>query len=93
MELKKVLINSGKFVNGFQLEFNNGFNSTYTPWVGGRGGSQETWDVPTGEYITQIEIRSGWYIDAITFITNTGNKSPMFGEGGGGYHLYTLPPG
>ena len=47
--------------------------------------------VPNGEFVNQIEYRSGDRIDAINFITNKGNKSPHFGGTGGGYHLVTIP--
>ncbi len=49
------------------------------------------WDVPEGEYIKQIEVRTGNAVDAITFITNTGKKSPQFGGNGGGYNLINIP--
>ena len=40
--------------------------------------------VPNSQSITQVVYRSGSLIDALTFITNKGNKSPRFGGGGGG---------
>jgi hypothetical protein len=49
--------------------------------------------VPAGQYITQIEYRSGDRVDSITFVTNTGAKSPHFGGGGGVYTLETFPDG
>ncbi len=49
------------------------------------------WSVPEGEHIKQIELRTGGAVDAITFITNTGVKSPQFGANGGDYHLITIP--
>jgi hypothetical protein len=30
----------------------------------------QEWSVPAGEYITKLEINSGWLIDGITFITD-----------------------
>ena len=65
----------------------------YTPAEGGQGGSPSEWDVPEGQYIEQIEYRSGDRLDAITFVTNKGVKSPVFGGGGGSYHLETFPEG
>ena len=49
--------------------------------------------MPAGQYIHQIEYRGGDRVDSLTFITNTGVKSPYFGGGGGTYHLETLPEG
>lgn len=49
--------------------------------------------VPHGEYIAQIELRTGGRIDSLTFVTNKGNKSPKYGGDGGYYHLVTLPEG
>ncbi len=57
------------------------------------GGSPDVWDVPAGQYIHQVEYRSGAGVDAITFITNTGLKSPTYGGGGGSYKLITFPEG
>lgn len=42
-----------------------------------------------GEYITKFHFRDGAWIDAIQFETNTGRKSPMFGNANGG-HASTL---
>ena len=67
--------------------------TVYTPAQGGQGGAPSEWAVPEGQYIAQIEYRSGDRLDAITFVTNTGLKSPSFGGGGGSYHLETFVPG
>lgn len=47
------------------------------------------YDIGPGEYITKFHIRNGAWIDAIQIETNTGKKSPMFGNPNGG-HLSTL---
>lgn len=43
----------------------------------------------TGEYITKFLIRNGAWIDGIQFETNTGRRSPFYGNANGG-HLSTL---
>lgn len=65
----------------------------YTPAQGGLSGVLAEWAVPEGQYVTQIQYRSGYCLDSITFVTNTGLKSPYFGGGGGSYHLETFVPG
>lgn len=62
----------------------DGVRKEYTPEVGGTGGGAAEWDVPEGQYIHQIEYRSGEEVDSLTFITNIGIKSPYFGGVGGG---------
>lgn len=78
---------SGQNIDNFQILLGDGVNTLYTPAKGGQGGSPHTWDVPEGQHITQVEYRSGDRIDSLTFVTNTGTKSPTFGGGGGSYHL------
>ena len=48
--------------------------------------------MPSGEYITQIEVWSSVLIDSINFITNKGSRSGRRGGSGGGYFLYTAQP-
>ena len=60
MTERKVLIRFGEYVDSIQfLLSDDGVNLSYTPYAGGFGGSAHEWDVPYGEYITQIEVRSG----------------------------------
>lgn len=89
-DVRKVLIRSGSEVDSIQFWVSDGINSFYTAAHGGTGGSPKIWEVPTGEHITQIEVRSGARIDALTFITDKGTKSPQYGGNGGSYKLVTL---
>lgn len=89
----KVLLRSGKEIDQIQIFLSDGVQNLYSPRFGGGGGGDRTWEVPKGEYVTQVEYRSGDRLDALTFITNKGTKSPTFGGGGGGYHLMTIPTG
>jgi hypothetical protein len=91
MELRRVHIRSGLEVDNLQLLISDGVTERYTEAVGGTGGSEYSWQVPEGEHVTQIEIRSGYRIDSLTFITNKGIKSPKYGGDGGDYHLLNIP--
>ena len=69
----------------------DGVEYEFTGDYGGSGGSYKTWKVPTGEYITQIIIRTGSRVDALQFITNKGNTSPYYGGNGGSKKTLTVP--
>jgi hypothetical protein len=60
--------------NGFALQ---------GPRHGGGGGSESSFDLAEGEFITRIEGRSGSEVDQLTFTTNKGNKHGPYGGGGG----------
>ena len=93
MNVLKFLIRHGSRIDRIQLLLGDGVRKEYTPAQGGTGGGPAEWEVPAGQYIHQVEYRSGAGVDALTFITNTGIKSPSFGGGGGGYKLVTFPDG
>ena len=85
---------TGTECDNIQIELSDGITFMTTPKFGGTGGSdREPWSVPEGEYITQVEQRSGERTDSLTFITNKNNRSPQFGGNGGTYHLTTFPEG
>jgi hypothetical protein len=83
----KFIIRHGATVDNIQILLGDGVKKAYTPARGGSGGSSSEWVVPVGQFVQQIEYRSDRYVDSLTFITNTGAKSPSFGGGGGNYHL------
>lgn len=89
----KFIVRHGTNVDNIQILLGDGVKKVYTPAKGGQGGAPTEWSVPDGQYVEQIEYRSGDRLDAITFVTNTGLKSPSFGGGGGSYHLETFPDG
>lgn len=89
----KFLIRHGSNIDNLQILLGDGVKKFYTPAQGGSGGSAAEWSVPDGQFVEQIEYRSGDRLDSVTFITNTGEKSPHFGGGGGSYHLETFPEG
>ncbi|CAI5758590.1 unnamed protein product [Candida verbasci] len=57
--------------------------------IGKETNNYSTFKVPPGEFVTEFNVRNGAWVDAIQFITNKGNKSPMFGNANGG-HLSIL---
>lgn len=93
LDAVKFIIRHGTAVDNIQILLGDGVRKIYTPAQGGQGGSISEWSVPDGQYIEQIEYRSGDRLDAITFVTNKGVKSPVYGGGGGSYHLETFPEG
>ncbi len=92
MELRRVHVRSGAELDNIQLFLSDGVAQQFTSAVGGLGGGAAVWSVPDGEFVNQLEYRSGDRIDSITFITNKGNKSPKFGGDGGSYHLVNILP-
>jgi hypothetical protein len=88
--LRRVHVRSGSELDNIQLFLSDGITQQFTSAVGGLGGGESVWSVPDGEYVDQIEYRSGDRIDSLTFITNKGNKSPKFGGSGGSYHLVNI---
>jgi hypothetical protein len=93
-DLQKVIVINQTYVKGLQLLLTDGVTSEYTTLAGGTQGNVLTWDVPEKEHIVQLEYRSGWYVDSITFITNMGHKSPKFGASeSGDYSMVTFPTG
>ena len=93
MQVKKVLVRHGRLIDSLQFLVSDGVDFEYSPRFGGLGGDYDEWTVPDGEYITQVEVRSGSKLDSITFITNKGTKSDKYGKNGGSYKLITFPTG
>jgi len=89
--LQKVLLRTGANIDNIQLMLGDGVKTKYTPSVGGVGGGPQVWQVPDGEFVTQVEYRSDKYLHGLTFITNKGHKSPAFGSNIGDYHIITIP--
>ena len=51
------------------------------------GRNVEEFDIPEGQHIKSVILRSGWYIDALGFVTNTGTSFQVGGHGGGERHM------
>jgi hypothetical protein len=90
MDLRKVLVRSGTEIDRIQLTIGDGINQVISPNQGGTGGGDNEWTVPDGEFVSQVEIRYGKRVDSLTFITNTGKKSPQYGRNGGGYYMLRI---
>ena len=60
---------------------------------GGKGGGENFFDVPMGESIKQVIVRSGTMVDSLQFVTDKGTKSQKFGGKGGSKHVETVPDG
>lgn len=91
MNAVKFLVRHGAGIDNLQILLSDGVKNVFTTAQGGQGGSLTEWAVPSGQFIEQVEYRSGDRVDSLTFITNKGVKSPYFGGGGGSYHLVTFP--
>jgi hypothetical protein len=50
-------------------------------------GSPFGWSVPKGQWITEVAIQSGQYVDAIQFITNKLQVSAKIGGNGGSLNM------
>ncbi|KIM42915.1 hypothetical protein M413DRAFT_444535 [Hebeloma cylindrosporum] len=80
-------------INGIQLVYDFQ-GQTFSTGCWGRPwgvGTQKSFSLRPGEFITKVEGRCGWYIDQLRFITNTGRQSDRFG-GQGGIYFEWLPP-
>lgn len=89
----KFVLRHGAGIDNLQIVLGDGVRNLVTPAQGGNGGGPAEWVVPAGQYVQQVEYRSGDRVDSLTFVTNKGVKSPYFGGGGGSYHLETFPDG
>ena len=85
---------SSYLINRFQLILGDGIEEMRLPSHGWEEGDRsETWRVPAGEHITQIEYYWDNSVRSITFITNKGNKSPVFGQRQGQTEIINIAPG
>jgi hypothetical protein len=71
--ITKVLVHANQFIVSLQFQLIDSTGVvTLTQNYGGMAGPTLEFNVPNGEYITQVEINSGTLIDGLTFITNKG---------------------
>ena len=59
MNSLKFLLRSASRIDKLQILLGDGVRKEYTPAQGGNGGRPEEWEVPAGQYIRQVEYRSG----------------------------------
>jgi len=85
MEIRKIKIWSGQRVDAIQIVYANpGKEDVWTNEYGHRditGGSESTFELGAGEYITSIEGKADAGIYSLTFVTNKGTRSSKFGVG------------
>ena len=84
-------ISSSNLVNKYQMILGDGIDKMFLTAHGGTGGKPTAWNVPQGEKIASIEYYYDKYVNALTFITNKGNKSPTFGSKVGKTAMVNIP--
>ncbi|CAL4240635.1 unnamed protein product, partial [Meganyctiphanes norvegica] len=77
-----------QIVGGLGLFFSDGNKKMY-----GNQETQETYEfnINPEERIVKIEASSGWMVDCLSFITNTGNKYGPYGGDGGDKKVFSAP--
>jgi len=78
--VKQVTCSYGVGLNSIQFLFSSSVNSYYSSTYGTYTGSASTFVVPTGQYISLINLCVGsTYIYSIQFTTNQGTQSSIYG--------------
>jgi len=83
--VERITIAHGKSIDGIQLHYRDG---TETDWVGGKGGTKETFAIASDDEIIRIHVHTGRVVCFIQFETKLGmvhqfgsGKSSNFGIG------------
>lgn len=89
-KVKGVAVRSGKFVDQIIFKFDDNSQIFWghtgsTTVFGNTRGSLSYWALAEDDYIVQVNVRQGAYVDAIQFVTAKGNVSPFYGGRGGNY--------
>jgi hypothetical protein len=90
--VKRVLIQSGAYVDAVQLVFHQNGTEHFANHHGGDGGARSVFELDNDEYITNVSGRSGAYVDAISFTTNK-RRSPEYGGKTGSPFSFDIPKG
>jgi 1-phosphatidylinositol phosphodiesterase len=77
--VSKVSICHGAYIDSIRLYYAGKPGKKF----GGQGGRCDSWSVPPGEFITNIVVRHGKFIDSLQFVTNMGTESDSYGGSGG----------
>ena len=83
MFVRRVYLRTHTLLDSIQVEVSDGEQTHLMPVHGGFGGDFKIWEVPNGEFITEIEMKTGAMVDSIIFITDKGTRSPRYGGDGG----------
>ncbi len=80
--LTQVKVYSGFALDGLEFIYEDSTSQLF----GKRGGSANDFNLDTrrGECITGFYVRSGFWVDGVSIMTNLGRKSPMYGNATGG---------
>lgn len=81
----RVNIRANEYVEAIQFVWVDEEGTTHFPGHvhGGKYGTLESFDLEDGEFINEIEGRSGDYVDQLTFKTNRGRTHGPYGGNGG----------
>ena len=79
--IKTRLWDNRKIVQGFKVQLVDGTEKAIG-MTRNDGRNVEEFDIPQGQHIKSVLLRSGWYIDALGFVTNGGMAFKVGGEGG-----------
>ena len=85
MEISKLRIRSGLFIDQLQVIYRNPVNGQEAPGPvhGGNGGLPTEITLNAGEFITEINGRTGSFVDSLTLKTNQGRIFSNLGGDGG----------
>ena len=88
--VEKIEIHYHNIVSAIQLTFRDG---TQTLLYGKPSQKVESFTVPPQAYINESFVRHGSMVDSLQFSTSTGEKTAMFGGGGGSLSVDKAPAG
>ncbi|ODV89244.1 hypothetical protein CANCADRAFT_135287 [Tortispora caseinolytica NRRL Y-17796] len=87
-QLRSVTLFAGSFFDGIEFNFVDGTSA----FVGHRGGDPHEINFDPDEYLVGLDVRAGYWIDAVGIITNK-QRSPTIGGTGGSRHILIPPKG
>ncbi|MEO1044246.1 MAG: jacalin-like lectin [Pseudomonadota bacterium] len=91
--LRVIRLRSGSEIDAITLGYRDMHGDLAAQKHGGGGGSdQNALSFDPGEFVTQVDVRSGRRIDNLKITTNRG-ASTQGGGGGGGPHTWSVPDG
>jgi len=88
--VEKVEVRCDYRIDQLRIVLRNG-PTTDTHGEGTHGNSCKTFNVPRGENIVSVHMRSGERVDSLQFVTDGNTYSEVYGGKGGNYRKYDLP--
>ena len=89
----RFMIRHGKYVDNIQMALSDGISDSFSPSIGGSGGSMTTWDIGKDDSISRIEFWYDHHVQALLFHSYKGKTSPLFGRKGGHYATRDIESG